>query len=359
MFVKEPSPKVAILIPTMNRSEFLIRQLRYYASVKSPHPVYIGDASNEEHRQRIENEINNIGLKLTIHYHHWPDANDRQSIAGLAEVALEPYCAYTGDDDFLIPDSLTKCAEFLKTQPDYRTAQGKAILFSLKESGPYGVLSGIGTYWTKKEAEENTGVRRISQFAQSYWVPQFSVHRTREFVKDSVQYQKITDKSFGELLHSFTFISKGKSKFIDCLYLFRQGHEARYILPDIFDWLTGSEWHPSFGIFKESLTSALIETDGISIAVAQEEVKQTFWAYLSGLIEKKYKAKYFSKNSSFRDSIRKRVKMVPGAVHLVRNFRAQLNNSELSLPALLTSASPYHKDFMPVYEAITKQPITQ
>ena len=48
------SNKVAILIPTMNRSDFLIRQLNYYANVKSQHPIYIGDASNIEHKARTE-----------------------------------------------------------------------------------------------------------------------------------------------------------------------------------------------------------------------------------------------------------------------------------------------------------------
>ena len=33
--------RVAILIPTKNRSDFLIRQLKYYASVDSVHPIYI------------------------------------------------------------------------------------------------------------------------------------------------------------------------------------------------------------------------------------------------------------------------------------------------------------------------------
>ena len=43
--------KVAILIPTLNRSDFLIRQLQYYATVENPHPVYIGDASDKENRK--------------------------------------------------------------------------------------------------------------------------------------------------------------------------------------------------------------------------------------------------------------------------------------------------------------------
>ena len=202
--------KVAILIPTMNRSEFLIRQLWYYVSLESPHPVYIGDASNKEQRERLETGIKTIGQRLTIHYHHWPEKNDRQTISQLGEIASEPFCAFIGDDDFFIPDSLSKCAEYLDKNKEYRTAQGKAILFSLKESGPLGIMNDVSAYWNKIEAEEETGVDRLSRFVQNYWVPQFSVHRRNEFIEDSIQYKKIADKSFGEALHSFTFICKGK-----------------------------------------------------------------------------------------------------------------------------------------------------
>ena len=32
----------------------------------------------------------------------------------LADSIKEKYCAYSGDDDFLIPNSLNKCANFLE-----------------------------------------------------------------------------------------------------------------------------------------------------------------------------------------------------------------------------------------------------
>ena len=50
--------KVAILIPTKNRSDFLIRQLKYYASVDSVHPIYIGDSSDENDKEKILSIIN-------------------------------------------------------------------------------------------------------------------------------------------------------------------------------------------------------------------------------------------------------------------------------------------------------------
>jgi len=139
--------------------------------------------------------------------------------------------------------------------------------------------------------------------------------------------------------------------------LIRQGHDDRHILSDCFDQITGPNWQPAYQIFHDTLIDALSSVDNISESKASEIVKQAFWAYLSGGIKRGYKEKYFSKNSSFWGSITKRLKMVPGAVHLARNIRAKLKNGELTLPTLLSPSSLYHEDFMPVYEIINKQPV--
>jgi len=52
--------KVGIVIPTINRPDIVIRQLEYYAKVKSPHPVYIGDASNKENSKKLQTAIERL-----------------------------------------------------------------------------------------------------------------------------------------------------------------------------------------------------------------------------------------------------------------------------------------------------------
>ena len=106
---------------------------------------------------------------------------------------------------------------------------------------------------------------------------------------------------------------------------------------------------------------------------------------------RKYQGKYGQTSSSkqnaivngkvnSRKSLRELVKKIPGTrqtAALLRNAKASIvprhvdkmtkedrwairaEKGELLLPALLHPSSPYHDDFMPVYEAITKQPITQ
>ena len=385
-------PKVAILIPTMNRSDFLIRQVRYYASVKSPHPVYIGDASDAEHKERTRAAIKDLQSQINIHYHHWQDLNAMKTIKRLIEVAEEPYCSCIGDDDFLVPNSLTKCAQFLEQNPEYSTAQGKGILFSLNEVGPYGAMGSLGTYWSRNEVEENTGEQRlINFFPKNYFVNQFSVHRTDDFVQDSEFYKGIDDSSFGELLHCNLAIIRGKSKFIDSFYLIRQVHPEQHIglylnwKNDAFDWLTHLDWQPSFQVYQKTLTRSLSEVDGIGEDEAYEIVKQTLWSYLAVGLPKKYRKKYGQTSSSRQNAtvngkihghepLRELVKKIPGTrrvATLLRNARASIfseyvditekaslairaEKGELSLQALLHPSSPYHMDFIPVYNAIVQ-----
>lgn len=179
-----------------------------------------------------------------------------------------------------MPRSLTRCAEFLVSNPDYRTAQGKALLFACQNSEPYGELESLGVYWLKKEATEETGRERLERFAVNYWVPQLSVHRREEFLYDSQTYMHITDEEFSELLHCFTFICEGKSKFVDCLYLFRQAHEGQYTLPDTFQWLTGDNWLSSYRMFSDSLMESLARVDRISTDEALKIINRVFWSYL-------------------------------------------------------------------------------
>ena len=380
--------KVAILLPTKNRPEFVIRQLRYYASVNSPHPVYIGDASDMKHAKSIEHEMERLRNNLTIHYFHSPNEESfDETLTNLMEESREDYCVSSADDDMLVPQSLTKCARFLDGNSDYRTAQGKAVLFRLKGDGAYGEFSSFEPYWLRKEATEDAGAQRLLNFGRNYWVPQLSVHRRGELIEDSEEYKSTLDSGFSERIHCHLFIVRGKSKFIDCLYLIRQNilssHPPYSSSPDrrpgSFDWLISSNWQPSCGVFVETVANALTQVDGISSEEAIEIVKLALWYQLNNTERPRCSSKYVvldvkvatqdSKNSSTRKSFRERAKDIPGArtaVRMVRSLRYRsisrydkpslpAPDDELSLPALLKPSSKYHEDFLPFHEILTKK----
>jgi glycosyltransferase domain-containing protein len=272
--------KVSILIPTKNRYFFLERIINYYIKSNCEHILYIGDGSDISCEEEISVLKIHLKSNIDINYYHLPNLNDRETISFLAKQSKEKYCAFVADDDFLIPDSLSICAKFLENNLDYRTSQGNAILFSLHESGPYGKVKGSQVYWKNIDSNENTGHERVMNFSNNYWVPQFSVHRTAEFISDSKFYEQFKNKKYGEIFHNFIFICNGKSKFIDCLYLVRQGHDQRYLLPDFYEWITSCTWNNDYLFFIEKLSDEILQVDNISKVKAKEIATTAIKNYL-------------------------------------------------------------------------------
>ena len=74
--------KVAILIPTLNRPSFIQRMVLYYDSLKSPHPIYIGDASNSEISKNTLSFLKNI-KHVEVKYFHWKEMEAEMTILKL------------------------------------------------------------------------------------------------------------------------------------------------------------------------------------------------------------------------------------------------------------------------------------
>ena len=91
--------KVAVLIPTLNRPSFIQRTVMYYDSLKSPHPIYIGDGSNAEISKNTLLFLKNI-KNVEVKYFHWEGLNYPKTLLKLAEEASAEceYCTFQGDD---------------------------------------------------------------------------------------------------------------------------------------------------------------------------------------------------------------------------------------------------------------------
>ena len=88
-------------VPTKNRSEFLGRLLRYYASMRFPHGIVIGDSSDPEQARDNQEHVARLKGILPIEYRHYPGCSSCECLERLTEFVTTPYCAYVADDDFL------------------------------------------------------------------------------------------------------------------------------------------------------------------------------------------------------------------------------------------------------------------
>ncbi len=345
--------KVTLLIPTMNRSDFLIRLLRYYRSVCFQGYICIGDSSNAEHLEPTKRAIESLQGRLNIIYREYPGSNNAECLQQLIDLAPTPYIAYLADDDFLVPAALEKCALFLDSHPDYSAAHGLGVVFILKSSGAYGKFASV-TRYRQAIIEAESGSERLIAHLSDYKVPLFSVHHIeswREMYKDSIL---LTDTRFGtELLPCCIDVVLGKVKELDSLYLARQGHDRRYMLPGKAEWMARPDYLPSYEIFRDSLTRVLAQQDGISIDEAFEVVEEAFSRYLS----RSFVETWYSRSWVLR--LLRIGRMVPGARQVWRASRFLLRSmhligrNEIPVMDLLSSSSPYQADFLPVYRSVT------
>lgn len=349
---------VTLLIPTMNRSDFLIRLLRYYKDVGFQGCICIGDSSNPMHIERTKKAIGAFQGRLNIVYREYPLLNDYECRRQLLEFVSTPYVAYVADDDFLVPTGLELCARFLDKNPDYSAAHGVAVGMHLKSNGAYGQAERTGRY-RQPVIEGNSASQRLLEHLNNYTVTLFSVHRVDAWRAMDKDIALLADKGFGsELLPCCLSVIQGKVKGLDCLYLVRQDHVQRYFLSDTFDWITGPNWFPSYQTFHNFLLEVLVRQDGISVNEARAVVKQAFWTYLTICLSKEWQNKYGQSCTSSPQRWRQIVRTIPGAQRIWRLLYSLKPKKEdpFSLPALLRPSSPYHADFMPIYRAVTTPP---
>ncbi|MBI2064460.1 MAG: TIGR00180 family glycosyltransferase [Candidatus Yanofskybacteria bacterium] len=345
----------------MNRADFVIRQLRYYASVKCPHTIYIGDSSDKEDSEKIQNEVKRLGSSIKAKYYSLPSYNIWQAHYYLLTQVEEKYTCLSGDDDYQIPDSVTECAKFLENNPEYTTASGHAVSFRLNPHGVYGKLLRLADYH-RGQIENGSAADRIVEYFNSYFVTFFSVNRTEQTKRCWKSSEKIPDQAFGaEILPSSLQIVNGKSKIIDCLGFIRQIHGQQNGLVNTFEWITKPIWLESYEKFEKIISDAMVERGGISYAEAREATRLGFWSYLQTWLAKDYRSTLSSKGLDktkdskikvLKSTLKKKLPLIGKVYSAIKPF---ISDKKYLHYEVLQNSSKYYKDFKPVMDSFTGQ----
>src|SRR3989338_8876795 len=152
--------KVAIIIITMNRPDFILRKFRFYEMTENPHPLYILDSSNEENALKIKNYISQFNNKLEVIYKWVPAGKDY--VYQLLPLIKEKYCFHMGDDDLVIPKTISECADFLEDHPDYGTCSGQQVNIRFRKEDydkTYGIIERQTVPINRSFEEEDTLTR--------------------------------------------------------------------------------------------------------------------------------------------------------------------------------------------------------
>jgi hypothetical protein len=200
----------------------------------------------------------------------------------MAEAARGKYCVFCGDDDLLLPSGLDACRTFLENNRDYKTVQGDSCLFVMRSAdGVAGRFDYAQHYWKSSSLEEGSSLKRLQAFSNNYWVPQFSLHRTEDFVRVQKLVSRFSDNHFFELISNALFIASGKSKFLPTPYLLRQAHDRRIHHFSLYDWQAQSVFKESYDQFIDLLAQVLEDETPADIGEARQAAAEFFKTYLS------------------------------------------------------------------------------
>jgi len=365
---------LSLCIQTKNRPEFLIRLLTYYYDLGFPGPIFIGDLSNHrEHLDRVKEAVRGFSGRLDILDTEYPDASGDGCNRQLLDLVSTPYVAFVSDDDFVVPSALHRCVQFLENCPGYSSAHGLATLFQVEANAAYGAVKDAGHYRQPVFAAA-TASQRLTSLLSNYSVPLFSVHRAetwRAMYRNTFLIQEW--RHFGaELLPCCISAIKGSAKQLDCLQMARQVRDATYDPLGGVDnsggdgqaainasashlkglaWLASKNWLPSYEIFRNLVADELAREDGISQGQAQDVVTQAFQMYLANMLSEKSGLR----TCGSRERLLRTARAMPLVRWAWRNVTPFMSGDRCQMPitALLRRSSPYHTDFMPIYQAIT------
>ena len=343
------STNVGIIIPTMNRPDFIIRLLSYYAGLHSPHTLYIADSSDEENANRIKAKIASLEGKLRVIYSYFPPGDTMKCMMALLSQTHEKYACYMGDDDYMIPGALSECAEFLEKNPDYELAIGHSISFHLDGGRAYGTLKDIHDY-PRYSIEDNTASARLNTYLSTRYSPLVNcIIRTKNFLEAYEKSRLVDDIAVKtDYLPSCLLIISGKSKVIDRLCFVRQLHQSHYVLPDTFDWLTAKGWYRSYEPFRSLLVEKVAKTDGLSLNESEKVFKQAYLSHLIMLLSRTRREQPGPAiKRSFISRLRSKIAVTfPILKRIYRRTRAYLHNKPQLHYEVLQPDSKYYNDFL-------------
>ena len=341
---------ISVVVPTLNRPDFLLRLVQYLAGQNFGGRILIGDSSDAETFARTARELETYCRRLDIQHTHLPG----HSVTGVVRIlnvgVTTRYACLVPDDDFVVPKAMANCIQFLDRSPSFVAAHGFGIL--VESSCDNGLIDAASAY-PQPAIDCETARGRLERHLKNYTVSLFSVHRTevwrRMFDGSSLSGIRSADHDTAfvdELLPCCLSVVYGKVGQLDELYLVRQGHPRRYFLAGWYSWLTSAHWQPNYTRFRTRLTEAVAEQDGIRLSQAELLVEQAFAQYLAQSIAPRPRR------------TRALLRGVPGAVATWQTLNWArdrfLPGRRLTLRSLLNKHSPHHAHFMPVFEALTR-----
>ncbi len=352
---------MTILVPTYNRYPHLARLLRYAESARLPWLLRILDSSSEplgseSLRQRLG--------RGDVEWLRYPSSLPpmQKLLEGLAGVETS-YVVVWNDDDLLATRTLAEGVRFLEAHSDYSVVHGRSAAFRPRAT-PDGVrIEALGRYPHQTVTGPSAAARLRSHFTRYHAALNSSIHRAAWLRKNVEQ---CCAQGFGyrwaELALGALDVIQGNAHALPRLYLCKEVHAGgadawiRFLAEgradaggpwqeprashDVFDWVTEPSFPGKYAAFQQMTAEALMAADGLPPEAARVIVKQAFWSHVAQDMTSKQRWSWGRRVPPWRWR---------ALSHALRG-----GWDTMSLKSLLRPNSPHHRDFLPIYEAITK-----
>ena len=162
---------ITLIIPTHYRHTYLDRVLDYYSDQDIK--ILVCDSSKSEYPNK--NNFKNIT------YFHYPDYGYSQKMFLVTKNLSTKYTILCADDNFVPPNAIKKCIEFLEKNNDYASVQGHSTAFlKHKEEIIFYPTHSVSVGW---KVDDNSPSERIKKSLRPYMHLIYSVHRTENIQK--------------------------------------------------------------------------------------------------------------------------------------------------------------------------------
>ena len=203
----------SIIIPTHERHNLLMRSIDYYQNFNCN--IFIADSSVKKLNYEFPDNIT---------YIHLPGLSFVKKILEVAESVKTPYVCLSADDDYLLESSLQFGQDFLDSNLDYVSTQGRYLGFEVVENQviftpKYSRLSSC--YAVTNEDIFARVVRAYNPYMHQF----YSIHRTELFIKSFRSCVDVTTCWMVELTTILVPMCYGKHKVLPILWMARDSHK--------------------------------------------------------------------------------------------------------------------------------------
>jgi glycosyltransferase domain-containing protein len=262
--------QLTCVIPTHNRPAFLRRLLGFIEQTGQQYAIRICDSSDSVRRAENEQAIKEFSGNCRITYEHL-SVGVFPKCRKTMEKITTPYTVFCADDDFLMPDAVLRCVDFLEKSASYSCAQGAMVSLATAKQNKCYLL-------TNYSLESPSPIRRFKQFATNWYSTFYSVCRTPiltqvyQVVDSSSDYDRA--RIFPEILHSQMTVIPGRVKYLPGFYNLREEHELNDSRLPIVQDLEHSEEH--YSQFQNCLATELSQVSGEPLAKSKAAVDSCY-----------------------------------------------------------------------------------